>query len=200
MMDKKTPRQALLEVGLDLMRSTGYAATGIDQILDTAQAHSFYRYFKSKDDFVIEVIKLYVATEQARMKQMTATSGFTPLQQLRRYFEEKIETAGHRSGRFTGCLLGNLSLEVAGQNHEIRCLLHESFNEWQKTIATKIQESIEDGELPRTAKPNDLAAIVLDSWEGAQVRAKTERSDKALDLFLNSTFGILLKSNQPLRA
>ena len=193
-MDNSSPKQDLIEVGLELIRSTGYAATGINQILAAAQARSFYSYFASKDEFVIEVIKFYTASEQQRMERISANSALSPLEKLRQYFEDKIATHGHRSGRFTACLLGTLSLEVAGHNAEIRSLLRRSFAEWQKTIATTIRESIESGELPRTARANDLAAIILDNWEGAQVRAKTEQTDKALDLFFHSTFNMLLKA------
>ncbi|HEY4047877.1 MAG TPA: hypothetical protein VGM27_13520 [Acidobacteriaceae bacterium] len=35
---------------------------------------------------------------------------------------------------------------------------------------------------------------MVNSWEGAQVRAKAEQSDKPLDLFLDLTFNLLLKN------
>jgi TetR/AcrR family transcriptional repressor of nem operon len=56
-----------------------------------------------------------------------------------------------------------------------------------------------DGELPRTAEANDLAAVIVDTWQGAQVRAKTEQNDKALNLFLDSTFNLLLRTNSRLQ-
>jgi TetR/AcrR family transcriptional regulator, transcriptional repressor for nem operon len=192
-MNKNGTKEALIQAGLELIRSTGYSATGINQILNTANARSFYNYFTSKDDFVIEVIKLYVADEQARLERVQASSTLSPLEKLRRYFEDKIAFHGER-GQFTGCLLGNLSLEVAGHNLAIRDLLRRSFDDWQKSIAMTIRESIDKGELPRTAKANTLAAVIVDSWEGAQVRAKTEQSNKALNLFYDCTFNVLLKA------
>jgi len=41
-MKKEGSREALIVVGLELIRSTGYTATGINQIVDTAAARSFY--------------------------------------------------------------------------------------------------------------------------------------------------------------
>ena len=38
-----------------------------------------------------------------------------------------------------------------------------------------------------------LAALLVNGWEGAQVRAKTEQSDKPLELFLDNAFNVLLK-------
>jgi TetR/AcrR family transcriptional repressor of nem operon len=99
-----------------------------------------------------------------------------------------------RRGLATGCLLGNMSLEIAEHNPEIRAALRKSFNAWQNAIAKTIQEAIEQHELPKTAKADILAALVVNSWEGAQVRAKAEQSDKPLDLFFDLTFNLLLKN------
>ena len=193
-MEKRDPKQALIEVGVELLRSTGYAATGISEISDAAQTRSFYTHFTNKDEFVIEAIKFYTASEQQHLERIRADATLSPLEKLRRYFEDKMATSGYRSGRFIGCLLGTLSLEVAGYNPEIRRLLRRSFDDWQTAIAAPIREAIDGGELSGSASEYDLAAIVLDTWEGAQVRAKADRSDKALDLFLNSTFDVLLRT------
>jgi hypothetical protein len=67
---------------------------------------------------------------------------------------------------------------------------------WQNAIAKTIQEAIEQHELPKTAKADGLAALVVNSWEGAQVRAKAEQSDKPLDLFFDLTFNLLLKNQE----
>jgi TetR/AcrR family transcriptional repressor of nem operon len=195
-MNKEGTREALIEVGLELIRSTGYTATGIDQILNTANARSFYDHFTSKDQFVIEVIKFYVSGVQGRMERILADSSLSPLNKLRRFFEDMIATHGRSGGGpITGCLLGNLSLEVASHNLEIRHLLRQSFDDWQKVIAMTIREAIDKGELHRTAKANDLAAVIADSWEGAQVRAKAEQSDKAFNLFFDNAFNVLLKTH-----
>jgi TetR/AcrR family transcriptional regulator, transcriptional repressor for nem operon len=195
-MEERNPKQALIEVGVDLLKSTGYAATGINQIADAAQTRSFYTHFTNKDAFVIEAIKFYSASEQQHLDRIKADAALSPVKKLRRYFEDKIEATGHRSGRFNDCLLGRLSLEIAGSNSEIRHLLRQSFDQWQASIAATLREAIDRGELSRTVSEHERAAIILDTWEGAQVRAKADRSDKALDLFLNSTFHILLKTRE----
>jgi TetR/AcrR family transcriptional repressor of nem operon len=192
-MKKEETRDALIEAGLELFRSTGYTATGINQILRTANVQSFYSHFPSKEHLVLEVIQLYARGVQERIERTWADSNLSPLGKLREYFEEMIATNGRSRGPIRGCLLGNLSLEVAGQNSEIRDRLLRSFNDWQNAIAVTIRKAIDKGELPRTAEANSLAAIIVDSWEGAQVRAKVEQNDKALELFFDSTFNVLLK-------
>jgi TetR/AcrR family transcriptional regulator, transcriptional repressor for nem operon len=194
-MSKQTTREHLIEVGLQLIHTAGYSATGINQILEKANVPkgSFYHHFTTKDEFVLEVIRRYAAGEQERWERLLDDSSLSPLKKLRRYFKDLIATYGRRGGPIAGCLLGNLSLEVAGQNPEIRDLLRQAFDAWQDAIARTIREAIEMQELPKNTRTEDLAALLVNNWEGAQVRAKAEQSDKPLELFFDNVFNLLLK-------
>ena len=195
-MGKQTTRENLIEVGLRLIRSAGYTATGINQILDTADVPkgSFYHHFATKDEFVMEVIRRYATGEQERVERILNDSNLSPLKKLRRYFKDLIATYGRSGGPIAGCLLGNLSLEIAGHNAELRNLLRQAFDGWQNAIAKTIREAIERQELPKTAKADDLAALLVNGWEGAQVRAKAEQSDKPLELFFENAFQVVLRA------
>jgi TetR/AcrR family transcriptional regulator, transcriptional repressor for nem operon len=142
----------------------------------------------------MEVVRRYAAAEQERWERLLDDSNLSPLKKLRRYFKDLIATYGRRGGPIAGCLLGNLSLEVAGQNTEIRNLLRQAFDAWQNAIAKTIREAIEKQELPKTTKADELAALLVNGWEGAQVRAKAEQSDKPLELFFDNAFNVLMKS------
>jgi TetR/AcrR family transcriptional repressor of nem operon len=194
-MSKQTTKENLITVGLDLIRSAGYTATGINQILEAAKVPkgSFYHHFTTKDEFVLEVIQRYAAGEQDRWEKFLNDSNPSPLKRLRRYFKDLIATYGRRGGPIAGCLLGNLSLEVAGQNDEIRKLLAGAFDAWQAAFAKTIQEAIEKQEVPKTVKADDVAALLVNNWEGAQTRAKTEQNDRPLELFVDNVFNNLLK-------
>ncbi len=195
-MSKQTTKENLIEVGLGLIHSAGYTATGINQVLEAAKVPkgSFYHHFTTKDEFVLDVVRRYAAGEQERWERLLDDSNLSPLKKLRRYFKDLIATYGVSGGPIAGCLLGNLSLEVAGQNAEIRNLLRQVFDAWQDAIAKTIREAIDKQELPKTTKAADLAALLVNGWEGAQVRAKAEQSDKPLELFFNNAFNVLLKS------
>jgi len=194
-MAKQTTRENLIEVGLQLIRSSGYTATGINQVLEAADVPkgSFYHHFGTKDEFVMEVIRRYAAGEQERLEKLLNGPEVSPLKKLRRYFKDLIATYGRRGGPIAGCLLGNLSLEISGQNAEIRNLLRQAFDGWQSAIAKTIREAMEKRELPKTTKADDMAALLVNGWEGAQVRAKAEQSDMPLELFFDNAFNVLLK-------
>ena len=195
-MSKQTTKENLITVGLGLIHSAGYTATGINQVLEAAKVPkgSFYHHFATKDEFVLEVILRYATGEQGRWEKfLSEDSKPSPLKKLRRYFRDLIFTYGRRGGPISGCLLGNLSLEVAGQNDQIRALLGKAYDGWQGALAKTIREAIEAEELPKSYKADDIAALLINNWEGAQVRAKTEQSDKPLELFFEYTFYFLLK-------
>jgi TetR/AcrR family transcriptional repressor of nem operon len=194
-MSKQTTKENLIKVGLELIRSAGYTATGINQVLEAANVPkgSFYHHFATKDEFVLEVIQRYAAIEQERWEKFLDDSNLSPLKKLRRYFKDLIATYGRRGGPISGCLLGNLSLEIAGQNNEIRELLAKAFDAWQDAMAKTIREAIEKQELPKGFRADDVAALLVNNWEGAQARAKAEQNDKPLELFFDNAFNFLLK-------
>jgi TetR/AcrR family transcriptional repressor of nem operon len=188
-------RDHLLQVGLRRIRSTGYAATGVKEILDDADVPkgSFYHHFISKEAFAKEVLKLYVRGENERTGKILGDGKTAPLKRLRRYFEEMISIYGP-TAEISGCLVGNLSLEMADHSDSIQATLHQSFSAWQTGIAGVLQEAIDRGDLAKSTKPQELASFLLNSYEGALLRSKADRSSKALETFLYFTFNVLLKS------
>jgi TetR/AcrR family transcriptional repressor of nem operon len=194
-MEAQNTRDHLLEVGLERIRSMGYASTGVQEILDEAEVPkgSFYHHFPSKEDFAKEVLKLYVRGESERAEAILRGGKAAPLKRLRRYFEEVIAVYGP-AARISGCLIGNLSLEMADHSDSIQSLLHLSFSNWQAEIAGILQEAIDRGNLAPSSKPQELAGFLLNSYEGALLRSKADRSSKPLENFLHFTFNVLLKT------
>jgi TetR/AcrR family transcriptional repressor of nem operon len=187
-------RDHLLAVGLERLRSTGYTATGVKEVLDLAQVPkgSFYHYFPSKEEFAVEVFHLYANGEAERSARVLGDRKVAPLKRLRRYFEELISVYG-MGGEISGCLMGSLSLEVADHSPRMRSELQGVFAFWQKGIADVLQEAVQRGDLGKSMRPDALAQFMLNSYEGALIRMKAEKNDKPLENFLHFAFDVLLK-------
>jgi TetR/AcrR family transcriptional regulator, transcriptional repressor for nem operon len=194
MMATKNTREHLIDVGLQLIHSTGYNATGVKEILDHAGVPkgSFYHYFPSKEAFAKEVLLRYATGEAERAERILGDTRLRPLNRLRKYFEELLSVYG-QTGPISGCLIGNLSLEVADRSVVLQPALSAVFSHWQQPIADVLRAAMEKGDLARSTKPDELAAFLLNNWEGALVRSKAEKSDQPLELFLHFTFNVLLK-------
>ncbi len=172
----------------------GYAATGVKEILDEAGVPkgSFYHHFASKEAFAKEVLGLYVRGENERAAKILRDGKAAPLMRLRRYFEELMAVYGPGAA-VSGCLLGNLSLEIADHSDAIQSLIHVSFSNWQTAVAGILQQAMDRGELAKSTKPRELASFLVNSYEGALLRAKADRSIRPLENFLHFAFNVLLK-------
>lgn len=193
-METPNTRNHLLQVGLERFRAMGYASTGVKEILDGADVPkgSFYHHFASKEAFAKEVLGLYVRGENERATKILRDGKAAPLKRLRRYFEELIAIYGP-TAKISGCMLGSLSLEMADHNDSIQSLLHQSFSSWQSAIAGVLQEAIDRGYLAKSSKPQELAGFLLNSYQGALLRSKADRSGKPLENFLHFAFNVLMK-------
>jgi TetR/AcrR family transcriptional regulator, transcriptional repressor for nem operon len=193
-MESRNTRDHLLQVGLRQIHSMGYAATGVKEILDEAAVPkgSFYHYFPSKEAFAKEVLELYARGESERAAKILSDGKAAPLKRLRRYFDELIVIYGP-TANISGCLIGNLSLEMADHSDSIQSVLHQSFANWQTAIAAILQEAIDRGDLAKSTKPKELASFLLNSYEGAILRSKADRSSKPVENFLHFAFNVLLK-------
>lgn len=192
-METPSTRNHLLQVGLERIRAMGYASTGVKEILDQADVPkgSFYHHFASKEAFAKEVLGLYIRGENERATKILRDGKGAPLKRLRRYFEELIAVFGP-TAKISGCMLGSLSLEMADHSDSIQSLLRQSFSSWQSAIADTLREAIDRGDIARSSKPQELAGFLLNSYEGALLRSKADRSVKPLETFLHFAFNVLL--------
>jgi TetR/AcrR family transcriptional repressor of nem operon len=138
-------RERLLQVGLLRFHENGYAATGIQEILEQAQVPrgSFYHHFASKEEFARAVMLQHVSREARRMEKSLKDSKLPPLKRLRQYFKELIKLSG-QCGSVPGCLVGKMSLEVSSQSEVIRTLLSEAFKTWQKAIEEVLRAAVDE--------------------------------------------------------
>jgi len=191
-MREQTTKDQLLEVGLRRIHADGYASTGLNELLAEANIPkgSFYHHFASKEAFAEQVLQLYAQREGQRVAQFLIGDK-PPLKRLRKYFEELISAYG-QTAAISGCLLGNLSQEMAPHSDMLQSQLRDAFAGWQSAIAGILREAIERGDLAKSSKPEKLAAFLINSYEGALIRSKADRSNKALDTFLHYAFDELL--------
>jgi len=194
-MEPQSTRDHLLQVGLRQIHAMGYSSTGVNEILEDAKIPkgSFYHHFASKEGFAKEVLALYVRGESERAEKILRAGKAAPMKRLRRYFEELITVYGPQAA-ISGCMVGNLTLEMADHSEAIQSLLQQSFSAWQAAIADILQLAIDGGELARSSKPQELASFLLNSYEGALLRSKADRSSKPLEIFLHFSFNVLLKA------
>jgi len=190
---KPNIREQLLCAGLALLHANGYSASGIQQIVDAAGVPkgSFYNYFDSKEAFCVEIIDLYFEQHLPELRALLRDPHRPPLDRLRGYFADRM--GGFQSaGYLRGCLMGNLSLEMADQSELLRARLAAHFQTWSGLLAECIADAQKTGGVRCRLPAEVLAGFVLNSWEGALLRMRVEKSAAPLHEFMQIIFEELL--------
>jgi TetR/AcrR family transcriptional repressor of nem operon len=188
-------RQTLLEAGKQLIWEKGYTATGIQDVLQAAGVPkgSFYHYFESKDAFVFAVLENYMQEYYARVGHYLEDETLTPLARLRQFFV----AAGRwfeSLPSYRGCIIGNLSQELAAYNEVFRLKLQSELEQSHSLILHCLQQAQERGELPAQMAVDQVADFCLSGLHGALLRTKVGQDPAPLHAFLAVLFEYVLIS------
>jgi TetR/AcrR family transcriptional regulator, transcriptional repressor for nem operon len=186
-------RDDLLRAGVRLLHDSGYAATGVKEIVDAAEVPkgSFYNHFESKESFGGEVVDTYFERGLPELRALLTNENIPPLARLHTYFDERIR--GYRAGGYLrGCLMGNLSLEIADHSAVIRERLATHFGTWAGLFEDCIAEAQATGAIGSRLPAPLLAQFLLNSWEGALLRMRAEQSEEPLNQFTEVIFRTVL--------
>jgi TetR/AcrR family transcriptional repressor of nem operon len=186
-------RAALIEHGTQLMLRSGYAATGLAELLKTAGVPkgSFYNHFDSKEAFGVELVQWYYDEQDRLLASLLRQTDRPPLERLRSYFDLLLRRAVDSSPQERGCLLGLLALEMSGSSEPLRVSLNDVFRRWQARVAELLRQAQIAGELAPEHDPQPLAAMLLDGWEGALMRARATGDIESLRTSLDLSFSRL---------
>jgi TetR/AcrR family transcriptional repressor of nem operon len=186
-------RDNLIRVGVRILHESGYTATGIKDVVDAAEVPkgSFYNHFESKEAFGKEVVDFYFDKGLVELRALLGNRDIPPLERLQSYFSERTRDF-QAAGYVRGCMLGNLSLEIADQSASIRDRLAVHFRTWSGLFAECIAEAQATGAISNQLPAALLAQFLLNSWEGAMLRMRVEKSDVPLQEFTEVIFGSLL--------
>ena len=174
-MAEHNTRELLIQEGLKSFLVYGYDGVGIGPVLSAVNVPkgSFYHFFRSKEDFAIAVLEAYVARYASFREALQTDTTRRPLSRLRSHFDalEKELVADFPAG---GCLYGVLSQTITTLGPILRKRLQESFQIWQQSILHVLLEAQDGGELDSAIDAEEAAAFLIDAYEGALIRMKSE--------------------------
>lgn len=194
-MTRSDVRGRLLESAMTLFSTRGFNAIGLKELVDSigVPKGSFYAHFESKDALGCALIDHYAEASSEKLDELRTGAG-RPTIRLRRHFEELI--AAIVDSRFTvGCLLGRFGTELADQSPTIRARVSRAFASWNEALEVAATEAYALGELAPGVEPGVAAHFLLNSWEGAIVRALSDRSAKPLQTFVDVIFPTLFRTS-----
>jgi AcrR family transcriptional regulator len=173
-------RTRLLVTAMMLFSEKGYDATSIADILRAANANSgsLYHFFPTKQDLLIEVLKMY-RDGIGPMLLAPAWEGVSdPIEKV---FALLARYRGMLAATdcFYGCPIGNLALEIHEPDPPVRALIAVNFEGWVAAIEACYAEA--GTRLPRDVDRHGLAVFTLTTMEGGVMQSRTHRNLTAFD-------------------
>ena len=194
-------RTSLIDQGLKALITNGYDGVGLGAILDAADVPkgSFYYFFKSKEHFALAVLDAYERHYVELREAILGDTSQSPMQRLRNYFAalERIHLSETPLG---GCLYGVLAQTISVRSPEFRAKLVAVFATWDARLQQLLTEAQTAGEIDPKLDSKDVAAFLIESYEGALIRMKVDGGSAAFDRFRRFALGSLSAAHSaPLR-
>jgi TetR/AcrR family transcriptional repressor of nem operon len=177
-------RRRLIESGLTLIGKQGFAGSGVADFTASAGVPkgSFYQYFESKQSYAIELLDDYWRTIEDKHTKVLLDDRYAPLDRIARHFHSIGQD--HKQQKYAlGCLIGNLGVEIAGSGEDAQAKLRQILKRWASLLSKCLKQAQEVDDLDRNRDVEELAAALIESWEGAVMRSKIERSGASFKRF-----------------
>lgn len=183
-----------MAAGTELFSERAYSSVGVAEIAARAgvQKGSFYYFFPSKEALALAVIDAHWVWQRGEWTATLARPG-TALERLRGIFDATAQmqaSALRGTGSVTGCLFGNLALEVSSINPSLQKRLQEIFEEQVQIIAEHLTAAVDDGEI-ELADPRRAAKSIVAQLEGLVLFAKLFNDPTELDALWGNSLRLL---------
>ncbi len=192
---KQDTKTHILDVGAQIVRQKGFNATGIQEVLDEAGVPkgSFYFYFKSKEDFGLQLIDHYAHFLFSKMDEFLNAKEVDPIERLQNYFEWFLEFF-EQNNFIGGCPIGNLSQEMGDLNDAFREKLKNVFEKMKQRFCQCLDSAKQQKELSPSLDIQKIADFIVSGWQGALLQMKVTKSTVPVRNFERIIFGSVLKS------
>ena len=161
-MSERPTKERILKAAEPLMLERGFHAVGLKEILQAVGVPkgSFYHHFGSKEQFGVELLKLYVSEASAYKRQILLSKEEEPNARLRLlgYLDPAIEGVVENGGKCP-CLVMQLASEIANASDAMRDILAEGRRDWASIFEQVIQEGIDAGDIRELSIENASAIL-----------------------------------------
>jgi TetR/AcrR family transcriptional repressor of nem operon len=178
---RQNTRNVILQAAMRLLIERGFHACSVQDITQAAGVPkgSFYNHFKSKEALAAEILTEYGKGNTDR--SILTNSDVPALTRLKKHFQALNE---YFSRCNDGCLVGKFMAEVSRDTPQIRERLLSVLDLWGGQLSSAIADGQAQGSIRKDLKADDLAAFLIDAYEGAILRMRVEQKPRALRAFL----------------
>jgi TetR/AcrR family transcriptional repressor of nem operon len=187
-------RERLLEAAGDLIHDRGYASVSVSDICNAAglKKGSFYHFFPSKLELVLETIEQYATQQREVVRTMMQGEGSSRDKLLLMFsmVATGAKSCEQECGAIRGCPIGNLALEMAHREPAIAEKIQQVFTQWRAGIESVLHAGIAEGEFS-LEDPQGVAEALIAFIEGAVLLAKATGDSAVFDRLAQGASAIL---------
>jgi TetR/AcrR family transcriptional regulator, transcriptional repressor for nem operon len=192
---KEDTKTRILERGAEIIHLKGFNHTGVQEILRAAGVPkgSFYNYFKSKEDFGLQVIDYFMDFFSNLAAGTLGDHSLPPLERIRNLLSWFVEFFKSKDFAY-GCPIGNLAQEMGDLSPAFREKLKQGLDAMVSLYAEVLAEAQESGDLAKGLDVREAAYFLVYSWHGALMHMKAVKGPAPLENHLKSIFTYVLSS------
>lgn len=176
-MNQKHDKEKVLLSGLNLFCQRGFSNLGVDEICKTTgmTKGAFYNAFKSKEDFLLDGIRLYSKQNIARIeRKLQPNENQTAIERLEQFYFQMLEAQPNNN--FTGCFVNNMMSELGFINDNVGLLTAEEYDKFLAAITPTISEAQEKNQLISAIPAREIAELLHATFYGILTRLKSSRN------------------------
>jgi TetR/AcrR family transcriptional repressor of nem operon len=179
---KTDTKQKILETGAELIHLKGFNHTGVQEILNASGVPkgSFYNYFKSKEDFGLQVIDHFTGYFTFISRPILEDPALSPLQKINRLLEWFMAFFKSKDYAY-GCPIGNLAQEMGDLSPAFRDKLRSALDIMVESYAGVLAEAQKEGEISQGLDVREAAYFLVSSWHGALMHMKAIKGPGPLE-------------------
>jgi AcrR family transcriptional regulator len=169
-------RERLVRSTSRLLRTQGYTATGLNQVMAEADAPKGSMYFHFPDGKVqlaAAAVDLFAERSTARMRRYIAEHD-TVRDAVSAIFDAYVEHL-EQTGYTEGCAVATVALDAASAHEQLADATRRALHSWTDLLAEALEA---EGRPPVEA--HGLATLVIAAIEGTVVMAKGEQSTEPI--------------------
>jgi TetR/AcrR family transcriptional repressor of nem operon len=174
-------RTKLLDAGIAVIRSKGYAATTVDDVCETAAVTkgSFFHHFKSKEALAVAAAENFSAMADSLFSNAAYQAAADPLERLLGYVDFRIELLQGSVSQFT-CLLGTMVQETYHTHPVIRQACDEHLSAHADMLTEMIAEAKKRYAPKASWTPENMGLFMQAQIQGAFILAKAKQNPEVV--------------------
>ncbi len=187
--------ESILDKGMEVLWENGYNGTSVSDIVKAAgiPKGSFYFYFDSKEDFVVNAIEKYFKIQGDPFLSLLDDNSIPAIQRLRSFYTKRLELLESSPTGHCGCLASNIGSEMAEHSECIRKVIESKENFFKSKLISVAEEAQRDNQLDINIKASDLIHFIEDAGKGAMISMKIQNNLEPVKNLMNIVLNVLLK-------